>query len=177
MVGRAPPREGPTRGRRSAPARRVCMIERTHDAEYPAHANHRNAVEAWASRQRFSGSSEPLVTELLRTYSYTISTLSIIYGKYGAYPVAAAAALQLGRKGNGGGEEEEHVQGVQRYQEEGVAGPADVEGRREEVDEREHGEGRDEHGVVDYRGVAGVGFGDHVSDQGHDQERPDELFT
>ena len=35
-----------------------------------AQLNQMKAVAAWASRQRFSGSSEPFVTSLLSTYDY-----------------------------------------------------------------------------------------------------------
>lgn len=42
------------------------MNDMTIDTVYPAQANHRNAVEACASRQRFSRLNEPLVISLLR---------------------------------------------------------------------------------------------------------------
>lgn len=49
------------------------------------------------------------------------------------------------------------------------------EGGWEQVEEGAHAEDRHEHDVVYHGGVAGDGCGDHVSDEGHDDEGADEL--
>ena len=47
---------------------RDMKIETKTETMYPAQPNQRKATDAWASRQRFCGSLEPLVISLLRTY-------------------------------------------------------------------------------------------------------------
>lgn len=47
--------------------------------------------------------------------------------------------------------------------------------RRNQVEQRQHGENRDKHSVVHYAGVAGARSCDHVAHQGHDEQRPEEL--
>ena len=93
----------------------------------------------------------------------------------GAYLVAAAVALESCRKGNCRCKEEDHVESVESDQDDGMDGPVYVPRRWEEVEEREPGEGRDEHSVVDRRGVPRERLGDHVTDESHDEQCPDEL--
>lgn len=70
--------------------------------------------------------------------------------------------------------EEDNVQAVKNGHDHRVGDAAD-ECSRDEVEESEHAEDCDEHVVVDNRWVTGVSLGDHVTDQGHDEESPDEL--
>lgn len=86
-------------------------------------------------------------------------------------------APQSGSQGDTRGKEEDGVEGVQDDEEDGVARPVRVKGCRDEVEEGEHGECRGEHGVVHCRGVAGEGLVDHVTDEGHDQQSPYELYN
>lgn len=70
--------------------------------------------------------------------------------------------------------EEDGVQAVEDGHDHGVGDAAD-ECSGDEVEESEHAEDCDEHVVVDNRRVTGVSLSDHVTDQGHDEECPDEL--
>ena len=103
------------------------------------------------------------------------SVLGVMIDESGTYLVVARVTLELCGEGDRGAEEEDGVQGVQNDHDDWVAGPVDVEGCRDGIEQREHGEDRAEHRVVHCRWVAGEGIGDHVSDQGHDEERPEEL--
>ena len=50
-----------------------------------------------------------------------------------------------------------------------------VDGTRDEVYQAEHGEDGAEHGIIDDGGGAAIGFLDHVTGEGHDEEGPEEL--
>lgn len=91
------------------------------------------------------------------------------------YLVAAAVAPKSSGESDRVGEEEDKVQSVQDDHDDRVDGPVGVERRRDEVEEREQRERRRPHGIVDCRGVSGEGLRDHVTDEGHDEDRPDEL--
>ena len=82
---------------------------------------------------------------------------------------------QFSRHGNGSAEPEDDVQEIDDERQEGVDGEALSECGGDKVEEREHAEDRDEHAVIDNRWVATISVRDHVSDQGHDEERPEEL--
>lgn len=84
-------------------------------------------------------------------------------------------ALKLGGEGDSRAEEEDSVKSVENDHDNRVTGPVDVEGCRDRVEEREHREDSAEHRIVHCRGVAGERLGDHVTDQGHDEEGPEEL--
>lgn len=56
-----------------------------------------------------------------------------------------------------------------------MEGPSIADRGRDQVEEREHRECRQEHGIVDGTGVPGEGLVDHVTDEGHDEESPYEL--
>lgn len=92
-----------------------------------------------------------------------------------SYLVAAAVALKSSREGNRVREKEAKVQSVEDDHDDRVDGPVGVERRREEVEEREQPERRRPHGVVDRCRVSGEGLRDHVTDEGHDKDREDEL--
>lgn len=91
------------------------------------------------------------------------------------YCVAARVALQLGGQSNGRTEEENAVQHVDHDHDDRVQCPVNVEAGRQQIEHGKQGESRREHRVVDGGGVAREGFGDHVADKGHDEERPQEL--
>lgn len=81
-------------------------------------------------------------------------------------------ALQLRGECDGSAEEENAVQRIDDDHDDRVAGPVDVERGRDQVDQREHSEHRYIDGVVHGRRVPGEGFGDHVTDEGHNEQSP-----
>ena len=85
--------------------------------------------------------------------------------------IVAAVYTKLSGQGHRAAEEEKSVEDVERERD-GRVGHHAGECAGDEEEEREHGEDGDEHGVVDDRGVAGEGFGDHVADEGQDEEGP-----
>lgn len=87
--------------------------------------------------------------------------------------VAAAVDMEVGRRRNTSNQGEDGVEDVEDKWEHRVDGEAVLDGRRDEVEEREHGEDGHEHVVVDDRRPAGDG--DHVADEGHAEEDPEEL--
>lgn len=91
------------------------------------------------------------------------------------YRVAARVDVKSGGHGNGTAEVEDGIEHIKDDHQQGVALEGLLDGGRDEVEEREHGEDGHEHVVVDERRVAGVGSGDHVTDEGHDQKSPEEL--
>lgn len=92
-----------------------------------------------------------------------------------AYFVAAVPGLELRGQSNTGGQKDEHIEQIAEHHKERVTGPVDVDRRWNEIQQREHGECRGEHGVVDHGWVAGEGLGDQVTDEGHDEQGEDEL--
>ena len=68
MLGRAGRRALPVRPRMFTVAERAMKTERIVEAMYPAQPNHRKAVLAWASRQRFPVLLEPSVISLVVVY-------------------------------------------------------------------------------------------------------------
>lgn len=81
---------------------------------------------------------------------------------------------KIGCQGDAAAKEEERVCNIQAQHGQRRA-EAVLDGCRDQVEERQHGEDGDEHGVVDDAGVAGKGIGDHVADKRHDEEGPEEL--
>ena len=72
-------------------------------------------------------------------------------------------------------EEEERVQHVESHWDGRVEHEALNNGGRDEVEKRKHREDGAEHVVVDDRWVARVCGCDHVTNQRHDQQSPEEL--
>ena len=91
------------------------------------------------------------------------------------HPVAAAVRAESGRCRDGAAEPEEGVHGVQDEREERVEGEGLFEGGGDEVEEGEEAEDGDEEVVVDDAAVAVVPVVDHVADEGHDEDGPEEL--
>jgi len=83
--------------------------------------------------------------------------------------VAAAVHAEVRRKRNSAAEEEDGVEYVDEEHDHRVESEVFLDGGREQVEERKHREGRDEHGVVDDGWISSVGFGNHVTDKRHDQ--------
>ena len=90
------------------------------------------------------------------------------------YGVVAAVHIKLGSEGDGTAEPEEGVEDVEAERDHGVAGHGLFECDSAQVEEREHGEDGNEHGVVNDARAAAV-VGDHVADKGHEEESPEEL--
>lgn len=84
---------------------------------------------------------------------------------------------EVGGHGDGAAEVENGVQCIKNDHEEWVTLERLLEGRGNEVEQRQHGEDGDKHVVVDNRWVAGVGGRNHVTDERHDEESPDELLS
>lgn len=89
--------------------------------------------------------------------------------------VSAAVHTKLSGKRNRTAEPEDVVQQVQSEWQEWEDAPLLLERGRDEEEQGDHGEGGAEHGVVVDGGVGA--HGDGVTDQGHDEERHEELET
>lgn len=87
--------------------------------------------------------------------------------------VAAAVRTESSGESDGRAEPEEDNDGVKSEWDRGHDGPLLLDGRRDQENEREHGDDGAEHGVVD-DGRVGA-HGDHVTDESHDDERAEEL--
>lgn len=74
---------------------------------------------------------------------------------------------------NSGDEGEQGAENVEDQREDGVDGERLLDRYKSEVDKGEHAESGDEHVVVDDRGTAGDG--EHVADESHAEEDPEEL--
>lgn len=92
------------------------------------------------------------------------------------HAVAAAMHAQLGRQRDRTAEPEDGVEHVERDGEDGVDGEGVADPGGDQVEEREHGEDGAEHDVVDDGGVAGVGVGNHIAGEGHNEEGHEELW-
>lgn len=84
-------------------------------------------------------------------------------------------STQLGGRGDGGAEEEEDVQGVKEKWEKSVTLEGVAPGGRDQIEQRQHGEGCHEDVVVDEGRVTGKGHGNDVANEGHGDEGEDEL--
>jgi hypothetical protein len=82
---------------------------------------------------------------------------------------------QLSGHSDGCREEEDCVQQIQSHGYDGMAHEALVPCCGDQVEEWQHAECGYEDIVVDQRGVAGEGAGNHVADEGHNEECPQEL--
>ena len=82
---------------------------------------------------------------------------------------------KLSCKCDGATEEEESVDNVEPNHDDGVKGKLFLDSSRYQVEKRQHSKDADEDDIVDDRRVATHGFRDHVADEGHDEERPEEL--
>lgn len=91
--------------------------------------------------------------------------------------VGAGVGFQLRSQRNSAAEEEDGVQRVQDDHDDRVDGPVQVPRGREQVKESEHRKRRHKHRVVDRGRITREGPGDHVTDEGHDEESPHELYT
>lgn len=83
----------------------------------------------------------------------------------------AEASSQCG----GTSKDEEGVESIKCDGDDGVAGEAIVEGRGDEVEERQDGKDGHKHVVVDCRGVAREGLADHGADKAQDDDHEEEL--
>lgn len=93
----------------------------------------------------------------------------------GAHGVAAAVHAEVAGCRDGGDEPEEGVQRVEGDHDDRVERELLLDGRGDEVQERRQRKDRHEHVEVDYAVVAGEGLRDHVADQRHDEDGPQEL--
>ena len=84
---------------------------------------------------------------------------------------------ELSGQRDGATEPEEHVQEIENEGNDRHQAPRWLDRGGDEEQQGEHAEDGDEHAVVDDGRVAAVGFGDHVADDGHDEECPEELQT
>lgn len=89
------------------------------------------------------------------------------------YIVTAAAHAQVGGSRNTSNQGEESAKRVQNQREDGVDCKGFLHRDEGQVEEGEHAEDGDEHVIVDDRGAAGDG--EHVTDQRHTEEDPEEL--
>lgn len=87
----------------------------------------------------------------------------------------ARVHTEVGWERNSGAEPEEDVQDIKRKGKRWVASEGVGEGGRDEVEEREHREDGDEHHVVDNAWVAAICVSDHVADERHYEDSPEEL--
>lgn len=114
--------------------------------------------------------------ELVVVYDYImLASFRSFYVPQVTYAVAAAVDMKPGGHGNGTTEEEDGVESVKDNHQERMTLECLLDRRRNEVEQGEHAENSNEHVIVDERWVASVGRCDHVTDNGHDQKRPDEL--
>lgn len=166
----------PAPPRMLTPELRPCRPAKTAETQKAAKPNQRNAVEAWASVQRLLVSREPLVIELLWVYDCEgCQKLIIVNETIGTYAVATAVNTKVGGHGDSTAEVEDGVQDIKANNEERVDHERLLDACGNEVQQRKHAEDRDKHAVVDNRRVARVGGCDHVTDERHDEEGPDEL--
>ena len=93
------------------------------------------------------------------------------------YLVATAMHIQVRRKRNTAAKEEDGIQSVGEDHEDRRYGKPLIYSCDYQVDERQHCKYGDEHAVIYYGRIAGVGFGNHVADKSHDEERAEELCT
>jgi hypothetical protein len=91
------------------------------------------------------------------------------------YVIAARVHMELGGHGDSGAKQEDDVEQVDDNGEDWVTRERLVEGDQDEVEQRQHGEGRYEHIVVDERGVACKGHGNDIADERHDDDHEQEL--
>lgn len=90
-----------------------------------------------------------------------------------AYLVAAAVDVQVGGSRNTSNEGEDGAEDVEGQREDRVDHERLLDGDETKVEKREHAEDGDEHVIVDDRRTAGNG--DHVTDEGHAEQDPEEL--
>lgn len=86
--------------------------------------------------------------------------------------IATAMYSELRCERNTGDKEQQRIDEVDGEHEHRVDGEALIDGGGKEIEEREHREYRDEHGVIDDGRVACECLVDHVSHKRHDQEGP-----
>lgn len=89
--------------------------------------------------------------------------------------VSAAAHAQLGAHGHCAAEPEDGQEDVEGQRDDGVDSEGLLDGGGDQVDEADHGEDGAEHGVVDNGGGAAVLHVDHVADERHYEQSPEEL--
>lgn len=82
---------------------------------------------------------------------------------------------KLGGHGDGSAEEKEDIEGIEGDGDDGVAGEGLIEADAYQIEERQHGKGGHEDVVVDEGRVARESGGNHVADQGHDDEDAEKL--
>lgn len=88
--------------------------------------------------------------------------------------VPTAMHTQVRRKGNATNQEKYSIQGIQSKDNYGPEKRLHDCGT-DQIKEREHSEDSNEHRVVDDRGIAADRLSDHVTDECHDEESPEEL--
>lgn len=90
------------------------------------------------------------------------------------YIIATALYAELSSHSNGTTEEEEGIEDVE-CERDRSARQNTLECARYQDEEGQHGEYCDKHGVVDDGWIARVRLCDHIANQRHDEERPEEL--
>ena len=88
--------------------------------------------------------------------------------------VPTAVHTQVRRKGNAANQEKYSIQCIQSKDNNGDEERLHDCGT-DQIEEGEHSEDGNEHGVVDDRGIATDRFMDHISHECHDEESPEEL--
>lgn len=106
---------------------------------------------------------------------HRLSVWRCVKGDTSTYLVPARVYSEVRCKRDGSAEEEQSVERINTDHSHRMAGQSFSYGRGNKVDERQHAENRDEHGIIDDRGVAGVCFCDHVADQRDNEKSPQEL--
>ena len=97
------------------------------------------------------------------------------YGWSPAYLVAAAMHAKFGSHDNACNEEQESVDDVEGEHNDRVDGQGFLDAGRDEVEQREHRKDGHEDGEIDSGRVTGESLGDHVTREGQDEQRPQEL--
>ena len=90
--------------------------------------------------------------------------------------VMAAVDVEVSCECDTTDEEEDGVECIRCEHEEWRDGEGLVDCSHNEVEQRQHSEDGDKHDIVDYRGITASRVGDHVSNECHYEEGPEELL-
>lgn len=102
-----------------------------------------------------------------------LQLLSLVSRK--THRIVTRVDAEVSGHGNGAAKEEEGVKQIEDDHDERVEGKLLPDSREDKVGEREHREDRHKHGIVHYGGVAAKRVMNHVADERHDEESPEEL--
>ena len=91
------------------------------------------------------------------------------------YSAAARMDAEFRGERNSATKEEDGVQNVENNHDDGMKSEVFFDGRRDEIEERQHSKDGAKHGKVDNGCIAADSLSDHVTDQSHYQEGPEEL--